>query len=109
MKTKINIFFKGLLAAIPLAFILPAVCFLKLEDGSVFSSLKIGSLGLAIFGIGATVIGIVSLIIQVPIQAVKFSTRGGIHQALLSYFSLLVYFYIGKVLVKTKTGQLLGW
>jgi sodium-coupled neutral amino acid transporter 11 len=60
-------FFKGLLAAIPLAFILPAVCYLKLEDGSVFSSLKIGSLGLAVFGIGATIIGIVSLIIQVQV------------------------------------------
>jgi sodium-coupled neutral amino acid transporter 11 len=53
------------LAAIPLAFILPAVCYLKLEDGSVFSGKKIGSLGLAVFGIGATVIGIVSLIVQV--------------------------------------------
>jgi hypothetical protein len=53
------------LAAIPLAFILPAVCYLKLEDGSFFSSKKIGSFGLAIFGIGATIIGIVSLIVQV--------------------------------------------
>ena len=59
---------KGLLAAIPLAFILPAVCYLKLEEGSIFSAQKIGSLGLAVFGFGATAIGIVSLIIQVAIQ-----------------------------------------
>jgi sodium-coupled neutral amino acid transporter 11 len=57
--------FQGLLAAIPLAFILPAVCYLKLEDGSIFSRQKIGSLGLAVFGVGATVVGIVSLIVQV--------------------------------------------
>ncbi|XP_014285965.1 putative sodium-coupled neutral amino acid transporter 11 [Halyomorpha halys] len=52
----------GVLSAVPLAFVLPAVSYLKLEQGSVFSLRKLPALGLAIFGISVAVIGLLMII-----------------------------------------------
>lgn len=52
----------GVLAAVPLAYVLPAVSYLKLEEGPLFSHKKFPALCLAIFGIIIAVLGIVLLI-----------------------------------------------
>ena len=54
----------GILAAVPLAYILPALCYLKLEEGSLFSSKKLPALGLLIAGVFAAVSGLILLIIN---------------------------------------------
>lgn len=47
----------GVLTAVPLAFILPSVSYLKLEEGSVFSKTKLPALGLTIFGLIVAFVG----------------------------------------------------
>jgi sodium-coupled neutral amino acid transporter 11 len=54
--------FQGVLAAVPLAYILPGVSYLKLEEGSVLSHKKFPALCLAVFGIIIAVLGMVMLI-----------------------------------------------
>jgi sodium-coupled neutral amino acid transporter 11 len=56
--------FQGVLAAVPLAYVLPAVSYLKLEEGSLLSHKKFPALCLALFGIIIAVSGIVMLIIN---------------------------------------------
>uniref|UniRef100_A0A1B6DRT8 Putative sodium-coupled neutral amino acid transporter 11 n=1 Tax=Clastoptera arizonana TaxID=38151 RepID=A0A1B6DRT8_9HEMI len=51
----------GVFAAVPLAFILPAVSYLKLEEGSVFTKQKLPALGLALFGIVVGCVGTTQL------------------------------------------------
>lgn len=43
--------------ALPLAFILPSLCYIKLESGRLFSKKKIYALLLAVFGCSVTIIG----------------------------------------------------
>ncbi|KDR11093.1 Putative sodium-coupled neutral amino acid transporter 11 [Zootermopsis nevadensis] len=52
----------GILAAVPLAYVLPAVSYLKLQEGSVFSHKKFPALCLALFGIIIAISGMVLLI-----------------------------------------------
>lgn len=52
----------GVMSAVPLAFILPAVSYLRLEAGSVFSMRKLPALGLALFGTAVAVIGLFIII-----------------------------------------------
>ncbi|KAJ9573586.1 hypothetical protein L9F63_009040, partial [Diploptera punctata] len=52
----------GVLAAVPLAYVLPAISYLKLEEGSVFSHKKFPALCLAFFGVGIAISGLVLLI-----------------------------------------------
>ncbi|KAL1128999.1 hypothetical protein AAG570_013531 [Ranatra chinensis] len=47
----------GVLSAVPLAFILPALSYLKLSEGSVFSKDKLPALGLALFGFLVAILG----------------------------------------------------
>jgi sodium-coupled neutral amino acid transporter 11 len=54
--------FQGVLAAVPLAYVLPAVSYLKLEEGPLFSHKKFPALCLAVFGIIIAVLGTVLLI-----------------------------------------------
>ncbi|XP_068082105.1 putative sodium-coupled neutral amino acid transporter 11 [Anabrus simplex] len=54
----------GILAAVPLAYVLPAVCYIKLEEGSVFSGKKIPALLLALFGLFVAFCGSVLLAID---------------------------------------------
>lgn len=52
----------GILAAVPLAYVLPALCYLKLEEGSVLSGKKLPALGLLIAGIIAATSGLILVI-----------------------------------------------
>lgn len=52
----------GILAAVPLAYILPALCYLRLEEGSIFSSKKLAALGLLVAGVFVAVSGLLLLI-----------------------------------------------
>ncbi|XP_017773414.1 PREDICTED: putative sodium-coupled neutral amino acid transporter 11 [Nicrophorus vespilloides] len=47
----------GVVAAVPLAYILPAIIYLRLEEGSVFSRRKLPSLALAAFGVIVASVG----------------------------------------------------
>ncbi|XP_018318699.1 putative sodium-coupled neutral amino acid transporter 11 isoform X2 [Agrilus planipennis] len=49
----------GLLAAIPLAYVLPAMCYLKLDEGHILSRKKLPALGVVLFGLVVTVLGII--------------------------------------------------
>lgn len=62
----INLFiiFQGVLSAVPLAFILPAASYLKLEEGSVFSKKKLPALGLTVFGIIVAVVGTLQIVLK---------------------------------------------
>lgn len=54
----------GILAAVPLAYVLPGLCYLKLEEGSVFSSKKLPALGLMTAGMFAATSGLLLLILN---------------------------------------------
>lgn len=54
----------GILAAVPLAYVLPALCYLKLEDGPILSSKKLPALGLMSAGVFAAVSGFLLLILN---------------------------------------------
>lgn len=56
--------FQGVLAAVPLAFVLPAICYLKLEEGSIFSRRKLPAVGLAIFGLIVAGVGLALLVMN---------------------------------------------
>lgn len=55
----------GVLAAVPLAYILPAVTYLKLEEGSMLTKEKAPAFLLALFGIVAATCGTIFAIINV--------------------------------------------
>jgi len=52
----------GILAAVPLAYVLPGLCYLKLEEGPVLSSKKLPALGLLTAGILAAISGLLLII-----------------------------------------------
>ncbi|KYN15077.1 Putative sodium-coupled neutral amino acid transporter 11, partial [Trachymyrmex cornetzi] len=52
----------GILAAVPLAYILPGLCYLKLEEGPILSSKKLPALGLMTAGIMAALSGLLLII-----------------------------------------------
>ncbi|XP_020281190.1 putative sodium-coupled neutral amino acid transporter 11 isoform X2 [Pseudomyrmex gracilis] len=54
----------GILAAVPLAYVLPGLCYLKLEEGPIFSSKKLPALGLMTSGILAAISGLLLLILN---------------------------------------------
>lgn len=52
------------MAAVPLAYVLPAVSYLKLEEGHIFCKRKLPALGLFLFGITVALLGLLFLIID---------------------------------------------
>lgn len=52
------------MAAVPLAYVLPALCYLKLEEGNVFSRRKAPAIALVLFGTTVAFLGVVFLIID---------------------------------------------
>lgn len=54
----------GIFAAVPLAYILPGLCYLKLEEGPILSSKKLPALGLMTAGILVAISGLLLLIIN---------------------------------------------
>ncbi|XP_065351754.1 putative sodium-coupled neutral amino acid transporter 11 [Cloeon dipterum] len=54
----------GILAAVPLAYLLPAMCYCKLEQGSLFSKKKFPALLTALFGAIVAIMGTTMLIIN---------------------------------------------
>ncbi|XP_014206744.1 putative sodium-coupled neutral amino acid transporter 11 [Copidosoma floridanum] len=52
----------GILAAVPLAYVLPALCYLRLEEGPVLSRLKLPALGLLVAGVFAAASGLLLLL-----------------------------------------------
>ncbi|XP_059488031.1 putative sodium-coupled neutral amino acid transporter 11 isoform X2 [Neocloeon triangulifer] len=54
----------GILAAVPLAYLLPALCYCKLEVGPLFSRRKLPALLTALFGAGVAIMGTVLLILN---------------------------------------------
>lgn len=52
----------GILAAVPLAYVLPALCYLKLEEGPLLSPKKLPALALLVAGIFAAVSGLLLLL-----------------------------------------------
>merc|ERR1712029_670102 len=63
----------GMIAAIPLAYIIPPLCYIRLEAGSLTSLAKIPAVLLASFGIIVTTVGTISIFTNGPdeCQAVK--------------------------------------
>ena len=64
-------FFQGVCVAIPLAYILPAACYIKLAEGSILSkdklpALFIAAFGVVVFGLGATKIVIEATNVRYP-------------------------------------------
>ena len=56
---------QGMVAAIPLAFIIPAMCYIRLEDGPFLSKKKGPAVILALFGIIVTIFGTITIILKV--------------------------------------------
>ena len=70
--TLFNIF-QGTVAAIPLAFVLPALCYVKLETESpIWSRQKLPAVFMASFGIGVSVLSIIRMISQVHISTLEY-------------------------------------
>ncbi|XP_048521546.1 putative sodium-coupled neutral amino acid transporter 11 isoform X2 [Dendroctonus ponderosae] len=55
----------GVLAAVPLAFVLPAFCYLRLEEGRIFDRNKLPALGVAFFGLSVTTLGVIFLFMDI--------------------------------------------
>ena len=55
-----NVILQGVFAAIPLAFVLPGLCYIKLADSKFCSWDKISALLLALFGLAVAVNSIVA-------------------------------------------------
>lgn len=53
-----------MLAAVPLAYVLPALCYIKLEEGEIFSRKKAPAIALVAFGMTVAVLGVIFLIID---------------------------------------------
>ena len=54
-----------MVAAIPLAFIIPAMCYIRLEDGPLLSRKKAPAVILAVFGTIVTIFGTIIIILKV--------------------------------------------
>ncbi|KAG5862773.1 hypothetical protein JTB14_033210 [Gonioctena quinquepunctata] len=54
----------GVLAAVPLAYVLPALCYLRLEEGFVLCRKKLPALGVVIFGLTVAILGAIFLILD---------------------------------------------
>jgi len=61
---KKTLFFKGILAAVPLAYLLPALCYCRLESGSLFSRKKMPALLTALVGAVVAIMGTIMLIVN---------------------------------------------
>ncbi|KAI5720347.1 hypothetical protein M8J77_005276 [Diaphorina citri] len=66
----------GVLAAVPLAFILPALSYLKLESGSIFSKQKLPALGLALFGVMVAFVGLIQILYAIQSGSVSKCMHG---------------------------------
>ncbi|KAK7066891.1 hypothetical protein SK128_005131 [Halocaridina rubra] len=51
----------GIVCAVPLAYILPAFCYIKLEEGGLITRSKLPAWGVATFGVVSFIVGVVSL------------------------------------------------
>ncbi|XP_008215222.1 putative sodium-coupled neutral amino acid transporter 11 isoform X1 [Nasonia vitripennis] len=69
----------GILAAVPLAYVLPALCYLKLEEGSLLSQKKLPALALLVAGVFAAVSGLLLLIFN------NTSAASCVHGQIMSY------------------------
>ena len=69
----------GILTAVPLAYVLPALCYLKLEEGSLLSSKKLPALGLLVAGVFAAISGLILLIVN------THSTESCVHGKVMPY------------------------
>ena len=78
------------MAAIPLAFIIPALCYMKLEDGGLFTKKKFPAFLLALFGIAVTTWGTVVLIIS------RVCSKKYTHKTFMPFASSNPLLYIGK-------------
>lgn len=56
---------QGILAAIPLAYILPALCYLRLEEGHVLARKKLPAMGVAFFGLIVTLLGLIFIVVDI--------------------------------------------
>lgn len=56
---------QGLICSTPLAYILPALCYMRLEPGGVFAAKKLPALFVAAFGISVFVIGVLRIAYEV--------------------------------------------
>ena len=54
-----------MVAAIPLAFIIPAMCYIRLEEGPFLSKKKSPAVILALFGFIVTIFGTITIILKV--------------------------------------------
>ncbi|KAL3270436.1 hypothetical protein HHI36_020991 [Cryptolaemus montrouzieri] len=69
----------GVLAAVPLAYVLPALSYLRLSEGSAFNREKIPALGVVIFGVSIAFFGVLFLFLDFD----KFNVCS--HGAVMSY------------------------
>lgn len=56
--------FQGVLAAVPLAYVLPALSYLQLEEGYVFSRKKLPAVAVVTFGLSVAILGALFLIMD---------------------------------------------
>lgn len=57
------------MCAVPLAYILPALCYIKLEEGPLWAQSKWTAWGVAIFGVTSAMVGTVSLFRNIEVLA----------------------------------------
>lgn len=66
----------GILAAVPLAYVLPGLCYLKLEEGPILSPKKLPALGLMSAGVFVAVSGFLLLIVNSDTSSSCLHGRG---------------------------------
>lgn len=90
----IFLIFQGVLAAVPLAYILPALCYIKLEPSPILSKAKAPAFLLVIFGLVVAVLGVNVIIFKnsdfnCSRSSTVFSFLGRVHgDGLQNYWKL---------------------
>ena len=76
-----------MVAAIPLAFIIPAMCYIRLEDGPLLSRKKAPAVILALFGTIVTIFGTIIIILKVTKRTVYSKICKNCKKIVKNYFS----------------------
>lgn len=63
------------MAAVPLAYVLPALSYLQLEEGFVLCRKKLPALGVVLFGLTVAIFGVIFLIIDLDTVSTCFKGK----------------------------------
>ena len=94
---------QGMFAAIPLAFIIPAMCYIRLEEGPIMSKTKFPAVILATIGIACTIFAAITIFLKVKTFSAQKTSFHISSFAILSF--IFPYFHIHCVWLNKNAQQ----